>query len=252
MATWLKSRIPLRLQPLAKSLYYSLRAIRYQGNAVECPICVGHFRRFLPSGIVTVRPQAICPRCAASERHRQLWLYLQQHTNLFTALLDVLHFAPEYSLTKQLARRSNLRYVTADLYRPATVKADITNIPFADHAFDVILCSHVLEHIPDDRRAMRELYRVLKPGGWAILLVPIELDRATTFEDATVTDPQERLRIFGQDDHVRIYGRDYVSRLQDAGFTVHHDAFTHTLPASLVRRYGLLDEPIFFCTRAAL
>lgn len=249
MASRLKSRIPLRLQPQAKVLYYTLRAIRYRGNAVECPICKGHFQRFLPSGIVPFRPQAICPRCGASERHRQLWLYLQQHTNLFTAPLDVLHFAPEYSLTKQLARRSNLRYITADLYRPAMVKADITNIPFADHTFDVILCSHVLEHIPDDRRAMRELNRVLKPGGWAILLVPIELDRPITFEDATVATPQERLRIFGQDDHVRIYGRDYISRLQDAGFTVHLEAFTHTLLTSLVHRYGLLDEPIFFCTR---
>ena len=252
MKTFVKSLLPARFISPLTWLYHWFRALPYAGNAVVCPCCGGHFRRFLPMGYVVVRPYAVCPFCNAGERHRLLWLYLRNHTNLFHDCLKVLHFAPEYILEQKFRRCSNLEYITADLNNPAMLKVDITDIPFPDATFDVVLCSHVLEHVPDDRKAMHELYRVLKPGGWAILLVPIELDRTTTFEDPTVTDPQERLRLFNQIDHVRIYGRDYVDRLEGAGFTVRQDHAIREFSPSLVQRYGLRDEPIFFCTHPIL
>jgi SAM-dependent methyltransferase len=181
-----------------------------------------------------------------------LWLYLQQRTNLFSTPLKVLHFAPEFALQRRFRQCSNLDYISADLSEPeAMQKMDITAIPSANQTFDVILCSHVLEHIPDDRQAMRELHRVLKPGGWAILLVPIDMRREQTFEDPTVTDPQERLRLFEQTDHVRIYGRDYVQRLEQAGFMVRQEDFLACLDPTLVQRGRLsaptLDNTIFHC-----
>ena len=250
MKPFVRLLLPARFIPLIIWLYRWFRALPYIGNAVVCPCCGGHFRRFLPAGYDVVRPYALCPFCGTVERHRLLWLYLRNHTNLFQDCLKVLHFAPEYILEQKFRRCSNLDYITADLNNPAMLKVDITDIPLPDATFDVVLCSHVLEHVPDDRKAMRELCRILKPGGWAILLVPIELDRATTFEDPTVTDPQERLRLFNQTDHVRIYGRDYVERLEEAGLTVRQDHPVREFSPSLVQRYGLKDEPIFFCTHS--
>jgi len=133
------------------------------------------------------------------------------------------------------------------------IHMDITAIPFNDHTFDVILCSHVLEHVQDDRKAISELYRVLKPGGWAILMVPIDLDRATTFEDPSVIDPKERERLFGQHDHVRWYGRDFLTRLEQAGFIVRQETYAHELDASAIEKHVLSsDEIIFLCTHPKL
>src|SRR5262249_36838215 len=164
------------------------------------------------------RRNSSCLRCGASERHRHLWLYLRNRTNLFSEPLRVLHFAPEWIIQERLRRCPNLDYVSADLDpRRAMVKMDITDLSYPDGSFDVVLCSHVLEHVTDDRRALSELHRVLKPGGCAIVLVPIDYKRAETFEDPTVVSPGDRERLFWQADHVRLYGRDFRERLEETG-----------------------------------
>jgi SAM-dependent methyltransferase len=182
-----------------------------------------------------------------------LWLYLQKRTNIFSDRLRVLHFAPEFIIQKKLRSCPNLDYTSADLDSPlAMAKVDITNIPYAENTFDVILCSHVLEHIPDDQQAMSELYRVLKPGGWVLILVPFDTERAETFEDPNIVDPKERTRLFGQHDHVRIYGRDLMDRLERAGFTVNQEFYPRELGPVLAQRYGLLVEvDMFYCTKQA-
>ena len=217
---------------------------------VECPCCGGTFEGFGQYGL-TPRKNARCPDCGAKERHRLLWLYLKNRTNLFADKLKVLHFAPEQSFGKTLAAQPNLEYVSADLSSGrAMVKADITGTPFPSNAFDVVLCSHVLEHVPDDGAAMREVYRMLKPGGWAILQIPIDLNREKTYEDERITSPEERERAFGQHDHVRVYGRDYKRRLQNAGFEVRVDHYARDLGAYMTNRYGLKKRTgIYVCVK---
>lgn len=236
-----------KLFDLGKSLYYWLHAIPCMiGNGVTCPCCGHHLRRFVSFHGRSM----VCPWCWSLPRHRLLCLYFQNCTNIFQETLTLLHFAPD-ALEQKLRTHSRLTYISADLGNPrAMKKIDITAIPFADQAIDVILCSHVLEHVTDDCKAMSELFRILKRGGWAILLVPIDLTSATTFEDPSVVDPRERERLFGQYDHVRIYGRDYITRLENAGFIVHQDEYACTLDSSQIQQYGLNpDEPIFVCTR---
>lgn len=197
----------------------TVESIVYGGTDRYCPVCDKYFSRFRSSGNV-VRHDAQCLNCGALERHRLLWLYLSQKTNLFDGEpKTVLHVAPEPCLEAKLKKHLKGGYLTADLYNPsAMVKMDITEIEYPNESFDVIYCSHVLEHVPDDKKALRELFRVLKTSGWAILLVPITVD--VTYEDPTIVTPEGRLEAFGQDDHVRRYGRDYADRLRDAGFTV--------------------------------
>lgn len=186
------------------------------------------------------RARARCPNCGARDRQRRLWLYLENRTNLLSDELRVLHFAPEPVLEKLLRPRPNLDYVSTDLDRArALVKADITDLPFADDSFDVILCSHVLEHVLDDRKAMRELHRVLRPSGWAIVVVPISSRRPATFEDPAIVTPPARERAFGQADHVRVYGRDFKARLEEAGFAVSVEDYARELGDAGARRYGL-------------
>lgn len=186
------------------------------------------------------RRNARCSNCGARDRQRYMWLYLERKTNLLTDPLRVLHFAPERIFEEWLGSRPNLDYISTDLERErATVKADITDLPFRDDSFDVILCSHVLEHVADDRKAMRELYRVLRLGGWALVLVPMDFRREETFEDPAVVEPAERERLFGQADHVRVYGRDFTSRLEESGFTVRVEDYTRELGESEARRFGL-------------
>jgi len=221
------------------------------GNQFTCPCCGGSFREFLPTGVIT-RQNAQCPRCFSLERHRLIWLYLKNKTNFFTDHLKVLHFAPENCFQNKFKAMPNLDYISTDLESPtAMVKMDITNISYEDNSFDVILCNHVLEHIPDDKKAMKELLRVLKPGGWAILLVPLDLSREKTFEDPSIVSPEERERFFGQRDHVRWYGQDYQHRLEQAGFTVTVDDYAKELGSELSKKYSLMEqEDIYFCTKS--
>ncbi|MFG5410634.1 class I SAM-dependent methyltransferase [Piscinibacter sakaiensis] len=196
----------------------------------------------------------MCPSCGSLERHRLMQLYFEQRTDLFGEQpLRVLHFAPEACFVRQLDGNPRIDYVSADLSAPnAKHRIDITDIPFADDSFDVVICSHVLEHIPDDHRAMRELRRVLRPSGWALLQVPIDPALQLTYEDPSITDPQERERLFGQVDHVRWYGQDYAARLAENGFTVQREDFHGSLPAAERERLGLMPgEDMYLCTKAA-
>ena len=203
-----------------------------------CPICRSRFRRFARS-YEWADDRGICPRCGSRQRHRHLWLFLERHTDLFDGRpRRVLHFAPEAGIRTRLGEVKHLDYVTVDIEEGrADVAADVQALPFADGEFDVILCVHVLEHIPDDRRALAELHRVLRPGGWAILQVPIQGEH--TDEDPSVTDPEERQRRFGQDDHVRMYGRDFEDRVRAAGFDLDVRVFRDELSARERRVKGL-------------
>lgn len=225
------------------------RAMAYRGDRVECPCCSGSFREFRPH---RGRAGAKCPRCGSLERHRLLWSYFETRTDLLDRHLDVLHVAPEYSLEKRLAALPQLRYTTADLDSPlADMTLDVMSMPFADATFDVVLCNHVLEHVDDDRVAMAEIRRILRPGGWAILLVPIDHSRASTFEDPAIVAPEERFARYGQEDHARLYGRDYADRLRETGFDVTVEDYGATLPDDVVercrlRRNGRFEE-IYLC-----
>ncbi|MEJ2217489.1 MAG: methyltransferase domain-containing protein [Gemmatimonadota bacterium] len=230
--------------------YQAIRPLFYLGNRFICPCCGGRFRKLRPFG-VRRRQNAWCPKCGSLERHRLLWLFLRDRTNLFSEDVRLLHFAPEKVLQDLIAPLHNVDYTSADLDSPHAMTAvDIVDLPWAADTFDAILCSHVLEHVPDDRRAMRELLRVLKPGGWAILQVPVDRDRPGTYEDPAITSPEERERAFGQHDHVRVYGLDYADRLEEAGFAVNVDGYVRTLPPAVAEKHALWsDEDIYFCSK---
>ena len=184
-------------------------------------------------------------------RHRLLLLYLLERTTVSGQRLDVLHLAPEEGLARKLASICGPRYVSvdADPSSIATVTADITRLPFERDTFDLALCSHVLEHVVDDHAAIGELFRVLRPGGRALVLNPVHDELPATYEDSTITEPEDRLRAFGQSDHVRIYGPDFVSRLEAAGFEVETLDYVRHLPAETVARSRLGTELIYVATR---
>ena len=216
-----------------------------KGNTYEDPIDGKGFKRFLPYGYEKTRDNVLSPSTLSLERHRLLWIYLKRETDFFSATAKVLHFAPEQAFYKRFRRMKNLDYTTTDLNSPlADVKADICKLPFKDNTYDYIFCNHVLEHIPDDTLAMQELYRVLKPGGTAILQIPQDMDRAKTFADASITDKRERAKIFGQYDHVRVYGRDYFDTLRSVGFRVSEIDYTAKLTAAEIDKYRLAKGEI--------
>jgi SAM-dependent methyltransferase len=216
-----------------------------KGDKYTDPIDGKSFRKFLPYGYENQRDNVLSPSTLSLERHRLLWLYLKNETDFFSAPKKVLHFAPEQAFYKRFRKQKNLDYTTTDLNSPlADVKADICNLPFKDNEFDVILCNHVLEHIPGDTKAMQELYRILKKGGMAILQIPQDLSRETTFEDNSIIDRKERAKIFGQYDHVRIYGRDYFDKLRSVGFTVVEEDYTKKITPELVEKYRLATGEI--------
>lgn len=221
----------------------------YRGRGVECSVCGAQYRRFLPYGYVNSRLNALCPHCLALERHRLLWLYLTRETNLTERHPRLLHIAPEVCIMrrlKEIYKACPQEYATADLESPlADLHFDIQQIPLADDSFDVVFCNHILEHVADDRKALRELHRILRPGGWGIVLSPVELDYETTYEDDTITDPDERTRIFGQYDHRRIYGADYTERLREAGFKAADIDFAASLSEAERTRYALPTDHIY-------
>jgi SAM-dependent methyltransferase len=179
------------------------------------------------------------------------WLFLTRHTDLLQGSKRLLHVAPEGCFRRRLEELPNISYLSADYDSAlAMERMDIMEIGHADDSFDAVLCNHVLEHVADDQRAMREILRVLRSGGWALLQVPLDSSREETFEDPTVTDPSDRQRIFGQYDHVRIYGRDYPRRLAGAGFEVSVDDFAKRLPTAMIDEYGLdANETIYLCRK---
>jgi SAM-dependent methyltransferase len=226
-------------------------SIPYRGWGRWCPVCEKSMRKFHAYGIVS-REDARCVLCGALERHRFVWLFFSKMTNLFDETpKKMLHVAPERCFESRLRPRLGHGYVTADLLNPrAMVRMDITDIQYPDEYFDVIYCSHVLEHVQDDKRALREFCRVLKRGGWAILIVPITTDK--TFEDPSVVDPSERLRLFGRNNHVRRYGADYINRLREAGFKVKVSCVSDFFDKKDAARMGLTPASgeIYYCIRA--
>ena len=235
-------------RPILIRLSYLVRpiiAFVLKGSTYTDPIDQRSFREFLPYGYGNQRPNVLSPSTLSLERHRLLWLYLKNETDFFTLEKKVLHFAPEQCFLKRFRKLKNLDYTTTDLLSPiADIKADICDLPFEDNSYDVILCNHVLEHIPDDTKAMQELYRVMKPGGYGIFQIPQDLERAETFEDNTITDKAERAKIFGQYDHVRIYGRDYFDKLRRIGFKVEDVDYTSKLSNEGIDKYRLAKGEI--------
>ncbi len=244
--------IPTGLKQLLRPLKQRGLSFFYRGDKRYCPICGKTSRKFLPFGN-PLRDDARCVHCNSLERHRMLWIFFKTRTDLFDGLpKKMLHVAPEPVFQKMLGDQLGEGYLTADLYNPAAmVKMDITDIRYPDESFNVIYCSHVLEHVPDDRQAMREFYRVLKPEGWAILLVPIL--EGETHEDLSITDPAERLKVYGQEDHVRKYGTDgiYLNRLKEAGFTVEIIEPSDFLDAGQIEKMGITEaaQDIYYCTK---
>lgn len=223
------------------------RSLLYRGRRVSCPVCGGRFRYFKPDHN---RPDAICPGCLSHERHRALWLYLSAHPHLLDGARSLLHFAPEPRIEEHLRDRAGLRYVSADLVSPRAMdRVDITVLPYADASFDAILCSHVLEHVVDDLRAMRELHRVLTPGGWALVMVPVDHDRASTLEDPSVVTAGQRRSAYLQEDHVRLYGRDLPARLDEQGFETMVIPYVRNLAPAVRDRHGLREEDDLYLAR---
>ncbi len=231
--------------PLASPLFY--------GRAIECPICKGKFRNILPYGYVSERQNALCPRCLGLERHRMMWYYLTHYTDFFEKPLKVLHVAPEHPFIKRFQKTlsSNFgEYITADLESPwATVKMDVQDIPFPDESFDVVFCNHVLEHVESDLKALSELFRVSKQGAWGILLSPIDYDREFTYEDSSIVLPEERLKHFGQKDHLRVFGRDYSERLSSVGFEVQEIKLRDILSKSECDKMAFSSETLYIVNK---
>ena len=240
IASFLLNKIP---RPILINLSIFLRPLIYlffKGNNFTDPIDGKSYRKFLPYGYGKQRENALSPGTLSLERHRQMWLYLQNETDFFTKNYKVLHIAPEQEFLRKFKKMKNLDYTSADLFSPIVdVKADILDLPFEDESFDVIFCNHVLEHIEDDRKAMSELYRVMKKGGWGILQVPMKNSLEKTYEDFTITDPKERQKNFGQYDHVRWYGMDYFDRLKSVGFNAEANFYSQKFSDADIKKFGL-------------
>jgi SAM-dependent methyltransferase len=240
--------IPRKYLQLFSGIGLKVLGVFYAGSDVQCPICKSHYKKFLPYGRINPRPNALCPSCLSLERHRLIWLYLERDTDFFKKKLNVLHIAPEPCFMKRFEKQHGENYITADIESPlAKVKMDIHDIPFRENTFDAVLCNHVLEHVNDDIKAMSEICRVLKPGGWAIMQIPFFSPvPETTFEDAAITNPREREKIFGQNDHVRKYGKDYPKRIERAGLKAVEDQFVTRLSEEERKKFGLSKGEILY------
>jgi SAM-dependent methyltransferase len=246
----LRQLVPRAARQALRDPQRELAALRWRGAGAHCPVCGRDYRRFLPFGDVERREHALCPGCHSLERHRLLWRYLRERTELFTRPHRMLHFAPERCLEVRLQRAPGVDYVTGDLEPGrAMERVDITGLPFGDGSFDAVLAIDVLEHIPDDLAALRELHRVLRPGGWALLRVPLDGTRAATHQDPAIQSPEDRAREYWHPLHLRLYGRDFPDRLREAGFTVREDAFAFQLDPAEARLQGIVPEKIYLAVR---
>lgn len=249
---FLLTKLPRPVLIMLSYPYRWFAKIWYAGDRYTCPIEEKSYRKFLPYGALKLRPNVLCPGSMSLERHRLLWLYLQNKTNFFTAeALQMLHIAPEQCFLDKFKAQKNLDYTTADLVSPiADVKMDLHKAPFEDNSFDVIFCNHVLEHVEDDHQCMSELYRVMKPGGWGIFQVPLDINREETLEDPNITSEEDRLKYYWQKDHVRLYGMDYGKKLEAVGFKVSVEDYTKEIGAELTDKYRLMEgELLYFCQK---
>ena len=245
--------VPWKLKHQLKKVRDSILAIAYRGTGRYCPVCNKPSRKFAKAGTKKDAPRkdARCGHCGALERHRLVWLYLREKTDLFSGKpIKMLHVAPEPVFERLMKHSLGSGYLTSDLYDPhAMVKMDVTYIQYPDGSFDVIYCSHVLQYVSDDKQAIREFFRVLKPDGWAILLVPITADR--TFEDSFLHNPYEHSGTSRTRDHVRRYGADYVERLKEGGFKVRVIYPSDIMSEEDIMRMAITSAAgaIYYCTK---
>lgn len=242
-------------RPILIRLSYPFKLVApilYKGDQVECPVCERKFRKFLSYGSNVVhRENVLCPYDLTLERHRLMWLYLKNESNFFQAPhLKMLHIAPEQCFHKTFKKQQNLEYLTGDLLSPiADMHFDLHQIPLEDNRFDVVICNHVLEHVDDALQCMRELHRVMKPGGWGIMQVPQDMSREVTYEDPMIVTPEDRELHYWQYDHVRLFGRDYPDWLRKAGFQVDEYIPTDHFDTATIDRYRLQKGEILYIVR---
>jgi SAM-dependent methyltransferase len=243
--------IPRHILQLVAHRLLQIYGLFLRGNRFEDPIDGTKYRKLLPYGRINSRKNALAPNTLSLERHRLLWLFFKQKTNLFTEPVRLLHVAPEYCFIKRFKSQKNISYVAGDIISPlADVRMDVRHIPFPDDSFEVAICNHVLEHVDEDLKAMQEFFRVLKPGGWGVFQVPIDFSRDTTLENPAFNTPELREKHYWQRDHVRLYGRDYGKRLAEAGFEVTEDYLVMELDPKLAERYALpMQEIIYYCQK---
>ena len=249
---WALANVPRPLLIRLSYIVQWLSPIIFKGSKFIDPIDGRGYSRFFPYGYgENQRQNALCPGTNSLERHRLLWLYLKEHTDFLTKHQKVLHIAPEQCFYRRFRRMKHINYTTADLFSPlADMRFDVQNIPIEDNAYDTIFCNHVLEHVDDDRKAIRELHRILKPGGMAIMQVPLDPDYKVTDEDPSIKDPAEREKRFRQYDHVRLYGQDYSERLKECGFKVTPFDAKKRLPPGYFEKYALPKrEMLYICTK---
>ena len=237
--------VPRRYRYLARATWCHTMSPLFAGDMVECPVCGKSSRRWISLGY----DEGLCPRCLSEPRHRMIILYMLNELDLATKQLRILHFAAEYCFIRRFRHMPNINHVVADLDPShGGVKMDITDIPLEPDTVDLVVCSHVLEHVQDDAKAMRELRRVLRPGGTALIMCPVEQERPTTYEDPSIVTPEARREAFHQNDHVRIYGADFSDRLGAAGFEVKPDRYGQRL-GEQAARYGLRPKAtLYVCT----
>jgi len=247
-----------------KILYFKLRLRNFlRGERalkqVFCPISekyfdefVSRFRKYDPNIPTHAQPK-ISPDSGAREGLRLQWLFLKSETDLFKKDVSLLHFGPEYSFYEKFRKMDNVDYYPVDKNYKKFSKnvryADLSGLDFQENVFDMMICNHVLEHVEDDKQAMKEMYRVLKPGGTVIITVPIDHERNETYEDESIISPEDREREFGQWDHLRYYGLDFPQKLESVGFVVSTEYYARTFSSSDFEKYGLVDEPIFVCKK---
>lgn len=231
---------------------FQFRAMYHRGNTVECNCCGGTFNAFLPYGNEK-RENAICPRCNSLERNRVLWFYLTKALNIKVQNWRVLHFAPEKQLERNFKSIQSIEYFGADLNpQLADHEVDITAIPFQVNHFDLIICSHVLGHVPDEPKAIQEMKRVLTTDGLAIVMTVIDINNPKTYENPTVQTPAERLKHYGEDDLTRLHGMDFGQRLANEGFKVERLDYRLTFSKEDRKRYGLgrgEREVLYLCSK---
>lgn len=239
---WLLNTLPRPWLIRLSYVFKFFAPVVYKGNKVECPVCKKSFRKFLSYGsAVAHRENVLCPYDLTLERHRLMWLYLKNKSDFFTKPnLKVMHIAPEQCFHKIFKHQKNLDYTTGDLVSPiADLHFDLHQIPLEDNQYEIIFCNHVMEHVTDDLKCMQELHRIMKPGGWGIFQVPIDTNRTSTYEDWSITTPEEREKHFWQYDHVRLYGTNYPNRLEEAGFTLETVDYGKEISPELFDRYRL-------------
>ena len=243
---FIKVFIPKELLRQTEPFLRKIYSLFYFGNKVECAVCGNHYSKFivLKNGVDT-----LCVNCGSLPRNRLLWMYLSNELNIKTTHYSLLHFSPAKSIKRKLKELKNIEYTTTDYEKGEDKQFDITSINDDDNRYDLIICYHVFEHIVEDAKAMKELFRVLKSGGKALLQVPLK--EGDTYEDFSITSPTERLKHFGQDDHVRIYGNNnFEERLKNAGFMVKAVPYATKFSDETIVRNGLnKQELIFVCTK---